>query len=117
MYSKNDFMNRADAGSGFFNQMDKRGMNSEGNHLSMVSPMPGSTPPNGGAALEESNRDMAIIHQFLRQNDALNVAEGMPMPQSNTMSSGVQSNVISSVRIDLPPSVVGAPGSEADAIR
>ena len=110
-------MTRADAGSGFFNQVDRRGINSEDNHLSMVSPMPGSAPLNGGASLEESNRDMAIIHQFLRQNDALNVVEGMPMPKSNTMSSGVQSNVISSIRVDLPPSVAGAPGLEADAIR
>jgi len=65
MYTKsgNDFIAQANVAAESANYQAKGGINTnDAKYCPMVSPMPGNTPPNGAAALEDTNRDMAIIH-------------------------------------------------------
>lgn len=55
-------------------------------YFSVVSPLPGNTPPPLDAADAGANKEFKIIENFLRQNN-VTISSDMPMPKSKRVSS------------------------------
>ena len=60
-------------------------------HYSMVSPMPGNTPPSyqGEPQINASQKEFKMIEDYLRQNNI--PPKGQEIPQSKNLSSRVGS--------------------------
>ena len=65
-------------------------MDLESKHFSMISPMPGNTPPPDPHY--DQGNDLRVIENFLRQNNALgkngiqNMNNNIPLPRSRVTS-------------------------------